>query len=88
MSLLKPSNYHEARLLAKAPALIERAIGKTVKVRSAKLPRNVTVSGSIIAAYPERFYYTARSVTLIFRVTVEAGANKAHHCFSLRSLPQ
>jgi hypothetical protein len=86
--MLKAQNEAEARLLANAPRFIERAIGRTMTVRSQKLPRNVKVTGTIISATPARFERNLLRVTLIFQVTIEAGLNKTKHVFHLRRLPQ
>lgn len=75
-------------MLDMAPAFMERAIGKKMRIRSAKLPRNVTVEGVIIAVEPARFLYNGRSVFLNFRITLQAGLNKTNHYFEVRKLPQ
>lgn len=87
-SLLKATTSNEHKLLCRAPAICERAIGKQFSVRSYKLPRNVSVTGIIVAAEPASFHYTRCSVSLLFRVTIEAGANKTRHVFVVKSLPQ
>lgn len=87
---MKATNHHEAKLLARAPLLCERAIGQRISVRdTVRFPRgNATVTGKIISAEPASFRYTQCSVILQFRVTIEAGANATRHTFIISRLPQ
>lgn len=87
---MKATNPHEAKLLARAPALCARAIGQPISVRdTVRFPRgNSVVKGVVVSAEPAGFRYTNASVIMQFRVTVEAGANKTRHTFIISRLPQ
>ena len=75
----------ERDLIARSKPTAARAVGKEFTVRTDK---NVTVTGTIISAEFGRFYYTGRTVSVVFRIVMECGANKTHREFFVRKVPQ
>ena len=73
------------KLLAKIVPMCENAIGQSFTIRTDK---TVTVSGKIVKAEFGRFRYTGKSVGVVFKVTMECGANKTLREFFVSKIPQ
>lgn len=72
-------------LINRSASTAARAVGKEFTVRTDK---TVTVTGTIISAEFGRFHYSGRSVSVVFRIVMECGANKTHREFFVRKVPQ
>lgn len=72
-----------ARFRARQPEWDQR-IGKPLTVR---LSKSELARGTIVAVEPGDFHYTGRSVSLLFKVTMECGENKTRRTFQLSQLP-
>ena len=85
MTATKEYTPAERDLIARAKPTAERAVGKEFTIRTDK---TVTVTGTIISAEFGRFQYSGRTVSVVFRIVMECGANKTHREFFVRRVPQ
>lgn len=77
--------YTERSLMERTKPQCVRAVGKEFTIRTDK---NVTVTGTIVSAEFGRFYYTGRSVGVVYKLVMECGANKTLREFFVRKIPQ
>lgn len=75
----------EARLLSRLPAIRDAAIGKPFAVRQDK---NNFVRGVITNVEAGYFQQNARTLQMIFKVTMECGSAKAVKTFHVSTLPR
>jgi hypothetical protein len=83
--MTKALTAQEQNLLARAEPMYARAVGKQMTIRTSK---TVTVTGTIVKAEFGFFDYKARSVGLVFKVTMECGVNKTLREFTVAKIPQ
>lgn len=75
----------ERSLIERSKATCARAVGLNFTIRTSK---TVTVTGKIVSVEFGRFNYSGRTVTLVFKVTMECGANKTLREFFVTRVPQ
>jgi hypothetical protein len=75
----------ESALMARLPAIREAALGLPFAVRQDK---NNFVRGTITDVEFGRFQQNARSLQMIFKVTMECGSAKVARSFFVASVPR
>ena len=90
--MLEAKNAQEQNLLDRSAEYISDALGLNYTVRNVQVVNGrkteVKTSGVITHVEPGYFKYTTRRVMLVFKVTMECGANKTVREFNLSTLPR
>lgn len=76
----------EESLLARLPVYRNKAVGQRFTVRHND-NKNMKSEGVITDVQFGRFSYTARSITMVFKITMECGTNKVPREFFVSRLP-
>jgi len=75
----------QAKLLARLPAIAERAVGKFFTVQ---MDKKTSYKGVIQKVEAGGFYYVGRSVGLRFKITMLCGSAAVAKEFHVRTIPQ
>jgi hypothetical protein len=75
-----------AKLMSRLPAMRDAALGQRFVVKHAD-NRHMRSEGRIVHVEHGGWYYTGRSVGMLFKVTMECGTNAVRRTFTVRRIP-